>query len=102
MARQRDLPLDLVSLRPTRFDEVSVMIKSYGENTTYAAEAAMDDGRRVLRLLIADDSSTVRQALLSLVAGTEIRVVAEAADGQQAFTLTMLHAPDVVLLDIRM
>ncbi len=53
-------------------------------------------------LLIADDHEVVRTGLKSLVAGTDIKVVAEAATGEEAVRLALKHEPDVVLLDIRM
>ncbi|MFE2284170.1 response regulator [Streptomyces sp. NPDC059443] len=57
----------------------------------------------LLRVLIADDNPVVRAGLVALLAATEgIEVVAEAADGREALRLTRLHAPDVVLLDVRM
>jgi DNA-binding NarL/FixJ family response regulator len=55
-----------------------------------------------LRLLIADDHEVVRTGLKSLVAGTDIKVVAEAATGEEAVRLALKHNPDVALLDIRM
>jgi DNA-binding NarL/FixJ family response regulator len=55
-----------------------------------------------IRLLIADDHEVVRCGLKTLVQGTEIEVVAEAATGEEAVKLTAKHNPDVVLLDIRM
>jgi DNA-binding NarL/FixJ family response regulator len=55
-----------------------------------------------IKLLIADDHEVVRSGLKSLVAGTDIKVVAEAATGEAAVRLTLKHEPDVVLLDIRM
>ncbi|CAM5564071.1 DNA-binding response regulator [Streptomyces avidinii] len=56
-----------------------------------------------LRVLIADDNPVVRAGLTALLAATEgIEVVAEAADGREALSLTRLHAPAVVLLDVRM
>ncbi|WP_330298302.1 response regulator transcription factor [Streptomyces sp. NBC_00503] len=57
----------------------------------------------VLRVLIADDNPVVRAGLTALLAATEgIEVVAEATDGREALRLTRLHAPEVVLLDVRM
>lgn len=57
----------------------------------------------VLRVLIADDNPVVRAGLTALLTATEgIEVVAEAADGREALRLTRLHAPEVVLLDVRM
>jgi DNA-binding NarL/FixJ family response regulator len=54
------------------------------------------------RLLIADDHEVVRSGLKSLLHGTEIDVVAEAATGEDAVRKTMEFELDVVLLDIRM
>ena len=54
------------------------------------------------KLLIADDHEVVRSGLKSLLQGTEIDVVAEAATGEEAFRMAMEFEPDVVLLDIRM
>ncbi|MCY0932722.1 response regulator [Streptomyces sp. H34-S4] len=56
-----------------------------------------------LRVLIADDNPVVRAGLAALLATTEgIEPVAEAPDGREALRLTRLHAPDVILLDVRM
>ena len=55
-----------------------------------------------IKLLIADDHEVVRSGLKSLMAGTDIKVVAEAATGGDAIKLVAKHEPDVVLLDIRM
>lgn len=60
------------------------------------------DQPKPIRLLIADDHEVVRSGLKSLVAGTEIQVVAEAATADEAVRLAEEHRPDVVLLDIRM
>jgi DNA-binding NarL/FixJ family response regulator len=55
-----------------------------------------------IKLLIADDHQVVRSGLKSLVAGTDIEVVAEAVNGEEAVRLTEKIKPDLVLLDIRM
>ena len=55
-----------------------------------------------IRILIADDHEVVRSGLKSLVAATDIEVVAEASSGEEAIRLADEHKPDVVLLDIRM
>ncbi|WP_328300538.1 response regulator transcription factor [Streptomyces sp. NBC_00435] len=58
---------------------------------------------RPLRVLIADDNPVVRAGLAALLAATAgVEAVAEAADGREALRLTRLHAPEVVLLDVRM
>ncbi|WP_336211755.1 response regulator transcription factor [Nonomuraea sp. LPB2021202275-12-8] len=58
---------------------------------------------RVIRVLLVDDDALVRAGLSMMLDGTAgITVVAEAADGQEAITATDAHAPDVVLMDLRM
>lgn len=55
-----------------------------------------------VKLLVADDHEVVRRGLVSLLSGTDIKIVAEAKNGDEAVKLTKKHKPDVVLLDIRM
>ncbi|HWF18852.1 MAG TPA: response regulator transcription factor [Verrucomicrobiae bacterium] len=56
-----------------------------------------------IRLLVADDHALIRMGLVALVnTETDITVVAEAADGQQAVDLFSKHNPDLVLMDLRM
>ncbi|MEX5305616.1 response regulator transcription factor [Kocuria sp. CPCC 205258] len=56
-----------------------------------------------LRVLLADDQELVRTGLRTLCEiDGDITVVAEAANGHQAVSLTRQHRPDVVLMDIRM
>lgn len=54
------------------------------------------------RLLIADDHAVVRAGLRSMVAGSDIEIVAEASNGNEAFELASSHSPDVAMLDVRM
>ncbi|MCG8450895.1 MAG: response regulator transcription factor [Pirellulales bacterium] len=55
-----------------------------------------------IRILIADDHAVLRAGVRSMVQNTEIEVIAEAADGNQALQLALEHRPDLVLLDVRM
>jgi len=55
-----------------------------------------------IRLLIVDEHDVVRAGLKSLVAGTEIKVVADAARADVGIRLVRKHRPNVLLLDIRM
>jgi DNA-binding NarL/FixJ family response regulator len=56
-----------------------------------------------LRVVVADDNPVVRAGLTALLSGrADIEVVAEAADGRQAYEAAHRHRPDVVLLDVRM
>jgi DNA-binding NarL/FixJ family response regulator len=56
-----------------------------------------------IRILIADDDALLR-AGLAVILGTaaDLQVVAEAGDGIEAVRLCLRHAPDVVLMDVRM
>jgi DNA-binding NarL/FixJ family response regulator len=58
--------------------------------------------RHPLRVLLADDSVQLRQDLRGLIQTDAIRVVAEAADGQEAVSLTQAETPDVAVLDVTM
>lgn len=55
-----------------------------------------------IRVLIADDHEVVRLGLKSLLGDSDIEVVAEASNGEQAIAIAKELQPDVVLLDIRM
>ncbi|AEW96241.1 MULTISPECIES: response regulator transcription factor [Streptomycetaceae] len=58
---------------------------------------------RPLRVVVADDNPVVRAGLGALLtARPGIEVVAEAADGRQAYEAAAAHRPDLVLLDVRM
>jgi DNA-binding NarL/FixJ family response regulator len=54
------------------------------------------------RVLVVDDQEMVRQGLRLILELAGIDVVAEAADGAQAVAAVAAHAPDVVLMDLRM
>lgn len=56
-----------------------------------------------IKLLIADDERLFRQSLkILLETGTDIKVVADAADGQEAVTGARESLPDLALLDVDM
>jgi len=56
----------------------------------------------VTTVLVADDHEVVRHGLRSLLADTDVRIVAEAKSAAEAVRLAIKHKPDVVLLDVRM
>ncbi|MEV8532526.1 response regulator transcription factor [Streptomyces sp. NPDC051211] len=57
----------------------------------------------VIRLLLVDDDPIVRAGLRLMLGGApDLQVVGEAADGAEVPALVAAHAPDVVLMDIRM
>ena len=55
-----------------------------------------------IRLLICDDHEVIRTGLASLLAGTDIQIIGEAANGKDALRIAQKEKPDVILLDIRM
>jgi DNA-binding NarL/FixJ family response regulator len=56
-----------------------------------------------MRVVIADDQTAVREALVTLLQTMPgVDVVGAACDGQEAITLAGEFAPDVVLMDLRM
>jgi DNA-binding NarL/FixJ family response regulator len=58
---------------------------------------------RVIRVLVVDDDPLVRAALTMMLDGAnDIAVVGEAADGDEVAKAVDAHAPDVVLMDLRM
>jgi DNA-binding NarL/FixJ family response regulator len=56
-----------------------------------------------IRVLLADDDALLRAGLAVVIGtATDLVLVAEAADGLQAVELARQHAPDVILMDVRM
>src|SRR5690606_10159707 len=59
--------------------------------------------QRMHRVLLVDDDALVRTGLrLILGSAGDIDVVGEVGDGDEAVTAVQAHAPDVVLMDLRM
>jgi DNA-binding NarL/FixJ family response regulator len=65
---------------------------------------AADDGRGVvIRVVLADDHTLVRQGIRSLLAlVTDVELAGEAADGAETVRVVIEKRPDVLLLDLRM
>lgn len=60
-------------------------------------------GKPAIRVVVADDHHLVRQGIRALLEKTDdIKVVGEAADGQEAVELVERLVPDVLVLDIAM
>lgn len=55
-----------------------------------------------IRLLLADDQPVVRTGIVAMLEGSEVKVIAEAATGNQAIEQAVKHHPDVVLLEVRL
>ncbi len=57
----------------------------------------------VIRILLADDHQIVREGIAGILSEhDDLRVIGEAADGQQAIELAHEHAPDIVIMDTTM
>lgn len=56
-----------------------------------------------IRVLLADDHAVVRAGIRQFLEGAaDLRVVAEAGDGEEARRLIAAHQPDVAVLDVQM
>ncbi len=56
-----------------------------------------------IRILLAEDQTLMRQGLRTLLElESDLRVVAQAEDGEAAVTLALRERPDIVLMDIQM
>jgi two-component system NarL family response regulator len=63
----------------------------------------MSDSLDKIKVILADDHPVVRDGLANMVnQQTDMQVVAEASDGEQAVALYEQHLPDVMVLDLRM
>jgi response regulator NasT len=52
--------------------------------------------------LVAEDETIIRLDLCELLAGAGHEIVAEARDGEEAVALAREHAPDLVIMDVKM
>ena len=65
--------------------------------------AARSQKSDVIRVLVAEDHSIVRDGLIAIIKQeADMDVVAETGDGQQAAELWKKHRPDITLMDLRM
>lgn len=60
-------------------------------------------GDSMIEIMIADDQEIVRDGLKMLLSlNEEIRIIGEAANGEELLSLLECNVPDVILMDIRM
>ena len=81
--------------------------KSRNPSSASTVSPADDGGQRSpadkIRILIADDHTTVLAGLASIIGmQPDMVVIAEAVNGREAVDLWQKHRPDVTLLDLRM
>jgi DNA-binding NarL/FixJ family response regulator len=66
-------------------------------------QSAIRNEQSEIKLLIVDDQRLLREGLATLLALTnDIRIVAQAGNGNEAISLAKQHQPDVILMDIQM
>ena len=53
-----------------------------------------------IKLVIVDDAPFIREAVRNVIRGTEIKLVAEATNGEEAVRVVTQVKPDVVLMDM--
>ena len=87
--------------KPFTPEALARKLVSLGVCTT--AEAAAAGGRGPIRVLVVDDSATIRSVLsATLGADPDLRVVGTAINGQVALASIAASPPDIVLLDVEM
>jgi DNA-binding NarL/FixJ family response regulator len=63
----------------------------------------MSDSPELIRILSVDDHALLRKGISALVnAESDMKLVAEASNGQEAIEAYRAHRPDVVLMDLQM
>jgi two-component system, NarL family, response regulator len=63
----------------------------------------MTEGTAVIRIVIADDHALLRDGLLALIdSQSDLRVVGQASDGDEAIEQYALQRPDLLITDLRM
>src|SRR3972149_6228238 len=66
-------------------------------------EQSLSRSKTKIRVLLADDHHIVRAGIRQLLeSASDLQVVAEAGDGEEAQSLIEKHKPDVAVLDIQM
>lgn len=77
--------------------------KLVGLGICSATEAVLPSGRGPVRVLVVDDSATIRSLLTTtLGADPDLRVVGTAIHGRMAVEMVAASPPDIVLLDVEM
>jgi two-component system NarL family response regulator len=89
--------------------EANMREKIRGGDTAFVANLGnkkrAGGGRKldVIRVLVAEDHTVVRDGLVAIIKQeADMDVVAETGDGQQAAELWKQHRPDITLMDLRM
>ena len=63
----------------------------------------MTEPAKKIRIMVIDDQAVVRQGFVALInTVSDMEVVAEGVNGQEAIELYRQHLPDITLMDLRM
>ena len=74
-----------------------------GRNEEIEASSLPNTSPEQIRVVIADDHPVARQGLSAILGSLDdVKVVAEAVDGEEACKLYHQHSPDVLMVDLRM
>src|SRR6266404_9051330 len=77
--------------------------KDNGHRADLSMKNSPDAMTQQIRIILADDHPVVRQGLATILKSQkDIKIVAEAADGEEVCELYDQLSPDVLLLDLRM
>lgn len=69
----------------------------------WAARPKWASFMKPIRVMIADDHALVRESIKAILSSEEdMEIIAVAEDGKQAIELSVVHQPDVVVMDISM
>jgi len=81
-----------------------VLILGLANAQEYRPEMAnLHDVPHITRVLVADDHPATREGLCALVEHEgDMKVVAQASDGQEAVSLFRIHRPELCLMDLHM
>jgi DNA-binding NarL/FixJ family response regulator len=78
-------------------------VTNSSRNNHIEASSSINSSLEQIRVVIADDHPVARQGLSAILRSLDdVKVVAEAADGEEACKLYHLHSPDVLIVDLRM
>jgi Response regulator receiver domain len=92
--------LDAIITEAADAEEVSVPAQS-GSND--GIETSPSTSLKQIRVVVADDHPVARQGLSEILGSMDdVKVVAEAADGEEACKLYYEYSPDVLMVDLRM
>jgi DNA-binding NarL/FixJ family response regulator len=87
--------------RPTKWTE-QVAAESLADLASMPEVLHIERNRAQPRLMVVDDDDGFRTMLRLWLADEDVRVVAEAADGEKAVELAAEASPDLIIMDLRM